>query len=321
MTQETGAVASARRTLSLEMGGLEKLAASLGADFERAVDVLHSIGAAEGRVIVSGMGKSGHIGVKIAATLASTGTPAYFVHPAEASHGDLGMIRASDVLLMLSWSGETAELHDLVAYGKRFSIPLLAVTSEAGSALARAANVVLLLPKSEEACPNGLAPTTSTVMQLALGDALAVALMERKGFSPAQMREFHPGGALGARLVRVGDVMHTGARLPLVAPDVPMSEALVVMSEKGFGCLGIMEGGRLAGVITDGDLRRHMRPDLLSRKVCEVMTLEPVTVAPDMLIAEALALANRRRITCLFVVEEGGVCGIAHAHDLLRGQG
>ena len=315
-SQETSAVASARRTLALETAGLERLAASLGQAFERAVDVLH---AAEGRVIVSGMGKSGHVGAKIASTLASTGTPAYFVHPAEASHGDLGMIRAGDALVMLSWSGETAELHDLVAYGKRFSIPLLALTSEPASALARAADVVLQLPKSEEACPNGLAPTTSTVMQLALGDALAVALMQRKGFSPAQMREFHPGGALGARLARVRDVMHAGERLPLVAPDAPMSEALVVMSEKGFGCLGAVQDGRLVGVVTDGDLRRHMQPGLLSLRVREVMTAEPVCVAPDMLVAEALALANRMRITCLFVVEDGGVCGIAHAHDLLRG--
>lgn len=309
------ALESARRTLLLETRGLEQLQQSLGESFERAVDLLHKVG---GRVIVSGMGKSGHISAKIAATFASTGTPAYFVHPAEASHGDLGMIRNDDALVMFSRSGETAELHNLVTYAKRFSIPLIAVTSEASSALARAGDVVLELPKSEEACPNGLAPTTSTTMQLALGDALAVALMERRGFSPAQMREFHPGGALGSRLMRVRDVMHTGEHLPLVAPDALMSEALVVMSRKGFGCLGITEDEKLVGVITDGDLRRHMEDGLLQRRAREVMTLEPVTVAPDILVAEAIALANRVRITCLFVVEEGRVCGIVHAHDLLR---
>ncbi|MCY4032110.1 MAG: KpsF/GutQ family sugar-phosphate isomerase [Hyphomicrobiales bacterium] len=309
------ALESARQTLTLETRGLEQLQQSLGESFEQAVDLLHKVG---GRVIVSGMGKSGHISAKIAATFASTGTPAYFVHPAEASHGDLGMIRKDDALVMFSRSGETAELHNLVTYAKRFSIPLLAVTSEASSALARAGDVVLELPKSEEACPNGLAPTTSTTMQLALGDALAVALMERRGFSPAQMREFHPGGALGSRLMRVRDVMHTGEHLPLVAPDTLMSEALVVMSRKGFGCLGITEDDKLVGVITDGDLRRHMEDGLLQRRTREVMTLDPVTVEPDILVAEAIALVNRVRITCLFVVEEGRACGIVHAHDLLR---
>lgn len=311
------AVSMARRTLSLEIRGLERLAESLGESFERAVDLIQKV---TGRVIVSGMGKSGQIGMKIASTLASTGTPAYFVHPAEASHGDLGMIRSEDALMMLSWSGETAELHDLVAYTKRFSIPLLAVTSESYSALARAGDVVVLLPKSEEACPNGLAPTTSTVMLLALGDALSLVLMERRGFSSAQMREFHPGGALGARLMRVCDVMHDGERLPLVKPGTLMSDALVVMSEKGFGCLGVVEDDELVGVITDGDLRRHMDSRLLGRRVRDVMTLDPITVAPEILVAEALALVNRSRITCLFIVNaQGKVQGIVHAHDLLRG--
>lgn len=313
--KQRSALESARRTLTLETRGLEQLQQSLGESFEQAVDLLHKV---SGRVIVSGMGKSGHIGTKIAATFASTGTPAYFVHPAEASHGDLGMIRKDDALIMLSRSGETAELHNLVIYAKRFSIPLIAVTSEISSALARAGDIILELPKSEEACPNGLAPTTSTTLQLVLGDALAVALMERRGFSSAQMREFHPGGALGARLMRVRDVMHVGEHLPLVVPDALMSEALVVMSSKGFGCLGIIEDKKLVGVITDGDLRRHMEDGLLKRRACEVMTLEPITVAPDILVAEAIALANRLRITCLFVVEENRVCGIVHAHDLLR---
>lgn len=310
------ALESARRTFALETRGLEQLQRSLGESFQQAVDLLHGV---RGRVIVSGMGKSGHIGAKIAATLASTGTPAYFVHPAEASHGDLGMIRKDDALIMLSRSGETAELHNLVTYAKRFSIPLLAVTSESSSALARAGDIILELPVVEEACPNGLAPTTSTTMQLVLGDALAVALMERRGFSPEQMREFHPGGALGARLTRVRDVMHTGEHLPLVAPDALMSEALVMMSRKGFGCLGIIEGEKLTGIITDGDLRRHMEEGLLQRHAREVMTLDPVTIAPDILVAEAIAVANRLRITCLFVIEDGRVLGIVHAHDLLRG--
>ena len=310
------ALESARRTFALETHGIEQLQRSLGESFQQAVDLLHGV---RGRLIVSGMGKSGHIGAKIAATLASTGTPAYFVHPAEASHGDLGMIRKDDALIMLSRSGETAELHNLVTYAKRFSIPLLAVTSETSSALARAGDIVLELPVAEEACPNGLAPTTSTTMQLVLGDALAIALMERRGFSPEQMREFHPGGALGVRLTRVCDVMHVGDHLPLVVPDALMSDALVVMSRKGFGCLGIVEEEKLVGVITDGDLRRHMEDGLLQRRAREVMTLDPVTIAPDLLVAEAIALANRLRITCLFIIEDERVRGIVHAHDLLRG--
>jgi arabinose-5-phosphate isomerase len=278
------------------------------------------IGAAAGRTIVTGMGKSGHIARKIAATMASTGTPAYFVHPGEASHGDLGMIRSDDVILALSWSGETAELADITTYSRRFNIPLVAITSGAESALGREADVCLCLPKSEEACPNGLAPTTSTTMQLAIGDALAVALLEAKGFTAQDFRRFHPGGKLGARLTFVRDVMHVGDKLPLVAAGALMSEAMVEISAKGFGCVGVLDPmGKLAGIVTDGDLRRHMRPDLMSAKVIDVMTASPKVGAPDLLAVEALQNLNSRKIAALFIVDvDERPIGIVHLHDLLR---
>jgi arabinose-5-phosphate isomerase len=314
------ALASAARTLKLETEGLKALDAMLRTEmagpFIAAVELIHG---AKGRVIVSGIGKSGHVGRKIAATLASTGTPAYFVHPSEASHGDLGMITPADVILALSWSGETAELTNIITYASRFRVPLLAVTSRVESALARAADVVLVLPKAMEACPHGLAPTTSTTMQLALGDCLAIALLEAKGFTERDFREFHPGGQLGARLRFVSDMMHTGDRLPVVRMDVGMAEALVIMTEKSFGCLGVVDGrGRLAGIITDGDLRRHMGGELLSRKTSEIMTRRPKTVAPDTLASAALEMINAAKITALFVVEAGKPIGIVHIHDLLR---
>ncbi|MGI9387961.1 MAG: KpsF/GutQ family sugar-phosphate isomerase, partial [Methyloligellaceae bacterium] len=274
---------------------------------------------ASGRVIVSGMGQSGHVGQKVAATLASTGTPAYFVHPGEANHGDLGMITGDDVLLALSWSGETAELSGLITYSRRFAVPLIAVTSCAKSTLASSAEAVLLLPQAKEACPHGLAPTTSTVMQLALGDALAIALLESKGFTAQDFSIFHPGGQLGAKLKFVGDIMHTGEQLPLVPFDTVMSDALVTMTEKSFGCLGITDsGGRLAGIITDGDLRRRMGPTLLEASAEDVMTASPKTVKPDMLASAALELINASSITALFVVENDKPVGIIHVHDLLR---
>ena len=289
----------------------------LGGAFARAVE---TIGAATGRTIVTGMGKSGHVARKIAATLASTGAPAYFVHPGEASHGDLGMIRAGDAILALSWSGETAELADIITYSRRFAIPLIAVTSGADSALGREADVRLCLPRAEEACPNGLAPTTSTTMQLAVGDALAVALLEAKGFTAQDFRLFHPGGKLGARLTFLRDVMHAGERLPLVRDDAQMGEAVVEISAKGFGCVGVLDAhGKLAGIVTDGDLRRHMRPDLMSARVSDVMTRGPQVGAPDQLAAEALQLISSRKIGALFVVNEAGrPLGIVHLHDLLR---
>src|SRR5256885_5379878 len=258
-------LAVARRVIRAEIAGLESLAEALDGTFEAAVDACT---AARGRIVVTGLGKSGHIGRKIAATLASTGTPAQFVHPVEASHGDLGMIGSGDAILALSNSGETSELADIVAYSRRFEILLVAITGSARSTLAGAADVALLLPAAAEACPMGLAPTTSTTMMMTLGDALAIALLERKGFSPADFQRFHPGGKLGRKLLRVGEIMHKGDSVPLVAPDAPMSEAILVMSEKSFGCVGVSGAdGKLVGVITDGDLRRHMDDRLLARSV------------------------------------------------------
>src|SRR4051812_18442235 len=273
-------VASALRTLETERNGLSVLMAAvsdgLGEEFARAVD---TIAAAKGRVIVSGMGKSGHVGRKITATFASTGTPAHYVHPAEASHGDLGMVQPDDVIIALSWSGETTELADLIGYAKRFRVPLIAMTSNAASTLGHAADICLCLPKAKEACPNGLAPTTSTTMQLALGDALAVALLERRGFTAEHFRVFHPGGKLGAQLKLVRDVMHTGERLPIVPVGTLMAQALSVQSEKSFGCVIVVNhDGSLAGIITDGDLRRHLSGDLVERPVEEVMTRDPITI-------------------------------------------
>jgi arabinose-5-phosphate isomerase len=273
-------------------------------------------------VVVTGMGKSGHIGRKIAATLASTGTPAQFVHPGEASHGDLGMLVRGDVVLALSNSGETAELADLIEHAHRFGLPLVAITQNERATLARAADVVLALPAAPEACRIGLAPTTSTTMQLALGDALAVALLTRRGFGPQDFRQFHPGGRLGARLRRVRDLMHAGGDMPLAPPETPMHAALLEMSAKRFGCLGVVDAdGRLVGIVTDGDLRRHMGPDLLTRRVEEIMTRAPRAIGPEALAADALRMMNEPRhpITTLFVVDAARVpLGILHVHDLLR---
>lgn len=315
------ATASALRTLELERDGLNAVAAALrgdlGAEFERACALFR---AATGRIIVTGMGKSGHIGRKLAASFASTGAPAYFVHPAEASHGDLGMIQAGDAILALSWSGETSELADIIIYSRRFAIPLVAITANAASNVGREADVCLVLPKSEEACPNGLAPTTSTTMQLALGDALVVALLQARGFSAQDFRQFHPGGKLGARLTFVRDVMHRDARIPLVAIEARMDHAVVEISAKGFGCVGVVDARRrLVGIITDGDMRRKMRSDLMTVPVAEVMTHAPQVITEDAMAVEAMQILNARKIMALFVVDEAGApCGIVHFHDLLR---
>ncbi|MBV9785983.1 MAG: KpsF/GutQ family sugar-phosphate isomerase [Acidisphaera sp.] len=313
----------ARSVLGKEAAALRILADALDAAFTQAVALF---AAAQGRVVVSGMGKSGHVARKVAATFASTGTPALFVHPAEASHGDLGMIVAGDAVLALSNSGETVELADLVAHARRFGLPLVAITGRAGSTLARAADVALLLPSTPEACPMGLAPTTSTTMQMALGDALAVALLTRRGFTATDFRTFHPGGRLGARLRRVRELMHVGEALPLASPDVPMQQALLTMTEKRFGCLGVTDGsGHLVGIVTDGDLRRAMGPDLLARRVGSIMNRAPRCIGPDALAVDALREMNAgvRPITSLFVLEGGGRApapplGILHIHDLLR---
>jgi arabinose-5-phosphate isomerase len=273
----------------------------------------------QGRAVVTGMGKSGHIAHKIAATMASTGTPAFFVHPGEASHGDLGMITSGDVVIALSFSGETAELADLVAYTKRFDIPLVGITGSGASALAEAASVALVLPDLNEACPMGLAPTTSTTAMLALGDALAVAMLERKGFSPDDFQIFHPGGKLGDQLKKVADIMHTGDELPLVPDNMLMSEAILIMTARSYGCLGVVEGdGALQGIITDGDLRRHMSPELMTRLTGQVMTTGSTSIRPEALVNEALRTMNTKFITTLFVVQNERPIGIIHIHDCLR---
>ncbi len=313
-------ISPAVRALRIEAAGLLALEHSLQGEMEEPFDrACGLMQAARGRIIVTGMGKSGHIGAKIAATLASTGTPAFFVHPAEASHGDLGMIAPEDVIIALSWSGETAELRSIVFYSRRFRVPLIAITSRADSTLARSADVALVLPRVEEACPHGLAPTSSTLIQLALGDVLAIALLENRGFTADDFLKFHPGGSLGANLAHVRDVMHRGDRLPLAPVGMEMNEALMLITQKGFGCLGVINPrGHLVGIITDGDLRRHLSNDLFSRRVEEVMTPDPKTIAPDALVASALEMLQSAAIMALMVVEDRKPVGIVHMHDLLK---
>jgi arabinose-5-phosphate isomerase len=314
------AIASALRTLEAEGSGVDALATALrdglGGAFAAAVELIR---AAQGRVIVTGMGKSGHVARKIASTLASTGTPGFFVHPGEASHGDLGMIASSDVILALSWSGETAELKNITDYSRRHSIKLVAVTAFPDSALAKVADVVLALPQAREACPHNLAPTTSSLMQLALGDALAIALLESHGFTAVDFGLLHPGGKLGTLLKTVNDIMHTGSAVPLAPLGSRMSDAILEMTAKGFGCVGITDGrGMLIGIVTDGDLRRHMRGDLLDTRVDDVMTRAPKTVRPNQLLSETLDILNSMKVTALYAVEAGKPVGIIHVHDLLR---
>jgi arabinose-5-phosphate isomerase len=313
-SSSTDFLATGQRVLRREAGALTALAAAIGISFADAIGLLMQ---AKGRVIVSGMGKSGHISRKIAATFASTGTPAHFVHPAEASHGDLGMVAEGDVLLVLSNSGETPELANMIAHAKRFAIPMIAIASREDSTLMRQATVAILLPQVPEACETGIVPTTSTTMMLALGDALAVALMEHRAFTPDHFRMFHPGGKLGARLLKVRDLMHDDP--PLVASDLPMGEVLLEITRRGFGVVGVTDhAGDLAGIITDGDLRRHL-DGLMSHKAGEVMTRSPRTITPEALAGEALAVMNDRKITCLLVTDAGrGPIGILHIHDCLR---
>ena len=311
-------IATGRRVIGIEAAALGDLASTLGASFVEAVSLML---AARGRVSLSGMGKSGHVARKVAATLASTGTPALYVHPAEASHGDLGMITTEDVVLLLSNSGETPELADLIAYTRRFAIPLIGVAGKADSTLLRQSDVALLLPPAPEACPVGLAPTTSTTMTLALGDALAVALMEHRAFGPEDFAGLHPGGRLGARLAKVANLMHTGDEVPLIGPEASMPEALIEMSRKGLGVVGVVDGaGALVGIITDGDLRRNMA-GLLERRVADVMTRGPQTIATTALASEALGVMNARKITTLFAAapeDPSRPAGILHVHDCLR---
>ncbi|MGZ9812060.1 KpsF/GutQ family sugar-phosphate isomerase [Pseudoroseicyclus sp. H15] len=303
------------RVLRCEAEALEMLAGGLD---DSAAEAVRLIREAPGRVVVTGMGKSGHVARKIAATFASTGTPAQFVHPAEASHGDLGMIASGDVVLAISNSGETAELADVVTYSRRFSIPLIAITKVPGSSLGRQADLILQLPDAPEACPMGRAPTSSTTASLALGDALAVVLMTERGFKEESFHAYHPGGRLGAQLLTVRALMHSGEALPMLAPDTPMSEGILEITAKGFGTAAVIEQGRLAGIITDGDLRRNIK-GLMERCAGEVATRDPLTIAPDALASEALALMNARKISTLFAVgEDGAVEGLIHIHDCLR---
>lgn len=312
----------AREVLSIEARALDALAASLDESFEQVVAAIEAV---KGRIIVTGVGKSGHIGNKVAATLASTGTPAFFVHAAEAGHGDLGMIGRDDAVLVLSNSGGNAELTAIISYAVRYRVPLFAITSRADSPLGRHADKILLLPRMEEACDLGVVPTTTTTAMLALGDALAVALLRRRGFTSEEFKIFHPGGALGSRLTKVSEIMHAGPEVPLVTLGTAMSEALVEMTTKSFGCTGVLDGaGRLAGIVTDGDLRRHMAPDLLAQPVDNVMTTTPRVIDPDALAVAALATMNgepggARPVTSLFVTDgENRPVGILHLHDCLR---
>src|ERR1700682_313779 len=326
MTKSSGtdhaneAVQSALRTLDAGVSGVSAIAAALegplGLAFTETVDLIRG---AKGRVIVTGLGKSGHVARKIAATLASTGTPAFFVHAAEASHGDLGMITPDDVILALSWSGEQPEMKNLITYAKRFRIALIAMTADRESTLSQAADIALTLPRAREACPHNLAPTTSSLMLLALGDALAIALLEGRGFTSVDFSVLHPGGKLGAMLKYTRDLMHSGDAVPLKPLGTRMSDALVEMSSKGFGCVGIVDPrGAIVGIVTDGDLRRHMRPDLMTALVDDVMTKNPKTIPRDLLASEALEILNSSKITALIVTDASRPVGIVHLHDILR---
>ncbi|WP_336278902.1 KpsF/GutQ family sugar-phosphate isomerase [Bartonella sp. CB175] len=315
-----GAVASALKTIAIEKQGIEALEAALLGDLSSSfISAVQAIRNAKGHVVITGLGKSGHIGTKIAATLASTGTPAFFVHAAEANHGDLGMIGSDDVILALSWSGETLELNGVINHAARFRIPLIAMTSGGNSALGRQADIVLLLPKIEEACPHGLAPTTSTIMQLAMGDALAVALLEMRGFTATDFKIYHPGGSLGASLKYARDIMHWGENVPLVMQGTAMTEAMNILVEKHFGCVGVVnQKGELIGVVTDGDLVRNIHFNFSECNVDEVMTRNPKIIDPDTLVGAATAFINDHHIGAVFVVEDKKPVGIVHFHDLLR---
>ncbi|QRM56663.1 KpsF/GutQ family sugar-phosphate isomerase [Sinorhizobium sp. BG8] len=316
-----GAISSAVRTIQTERHGLTALSKALESYLcDPFCEAVQQIAEGNGRVVVTGIGKSGHIGAKIAATLASTGTPSFFVHPVEANHGDLGMITRDDVIFAMSWSGESSELRGIISYSRRFSIPLIAVTSGASSTLAREADIVLLLPKAAEACPHGLAPTTSTVMQLAIGDALAVALLEARGFTAVDFKTFHPGGKLGASLSHVGDIMHSGEHMPLVPLGTPMPEAVMTLAQKRYGCVGVVrDDGKLAGIVTDGDIARNIGRNLADALVDDIMTQNPKTVKTTTLATAALGLLNQHNISALIVTDEGNYpLGIVHFHDLLR---
>lgn len=314
------AIRSAIRTVTTEQAGMAALATALDNGLaEPFADAVARISGISGRVIVTGVGKSGHIGAKLAATLASTGTPAFFVHPAEANHGDLGMIARDDAVIAMSWSGESAELKGIVAYARRFAIPLIGITSNEASALARESDVVLCLPRAPEACPHGLAPTTSTLLQLAVGDAIAVALLEARGFTPEHFRTFHPGGQLGANLTKVSEIMRSGERIPVAVRGTKMPEAVMTLSRLKVGCVCVLESdGTLAGIVTDGDVARNLHRDLREIAVDDIMTTTPKTIAPDTLAGTAIAMLNDHSISALVVIDDGKPVGVVHFHDLLR---
>jgi len=317
-TKTFNAIEVARRVIKIETDGMTALAANLDASFTKSIALIQNL---RGRAVLAGVGKSGHVARKISATLSSTGTSSFFVHPTEASHGDMGMITKDDCVIALSRSGETKELADMIGYCKRFAVPLIAMTCKDGSTLAKAADTVLLLPDTPEACAVTGAPTTSTTLQIALGDALAVALLEARGFTAGDFKTFHPGGSLGAQLASASDLMHTGAHLPLVGDNETMEAALNMMGEKGFGCVGITDkNGMLIGMITDGDIRRNLDKDLPKAAVTSIMTQNPKTIAPDMLAADALRVmtAVPPKVMQVFVVDARNPVGILHMHDLLR---
>lgn len=319
----TSALQAAQQTVEIEASGLQAMRSALdgelGIRFEAAISMILAAQAKGGRIIVTGMGKSGHIGRKIAASLASTGALSHFVHPAEASHGDLGMVGNNDVVLALSWSGEAPELADIIAYTRRFSVPLIAITSGSKSALGSAADIALVLPKMAEACPNGLAPTTSTTMQLAMGDCITVALLSLRRFTAQDFRQFHPGGKLGSRLLKVRDLMHSGVNMPLVSEDARLSQAIVEISSKRYGMTGVVDvEGRLTGIVTDGDLRRAFSEGFTDRAVTEIMTRNPCVTMPDTLASQLLAEMNARSITGMFAVQNTRPVGVIHLHEILR---
>ena len=309
-------IESAQKALSDEIEGLSLLKEFFNSDFEKAVNAIFN---SKGKVVVTGVGKSGHIGRKISATLSSTGTPSYFIHPTEASHGDMGMIEEKDIILAISWSGETTELGNIVKYALENKIKLIGLSSNKESHLAKSSNIALNIPMVEEACPNGLAPTTSTTMQLVIGDAIAISLLNIRDFNKDNFRSLHPGGQLGAALAVVKDVMHSGESLPTIDIGSPMSEALIKISEKGFGCIGVISNNSLEGIITDGDLRRHMGPEILNNKVESIMTKSPQMVSSTLLVSDALKLINNLGIQGLFVTDDGkSPIGFVNFHDLIR---
>ncbi|MDC0474686.1 KpsF/GutQ family sugar-phosphate isomerase [Hyphomicrobiales bacterium] len=309
-------IESAQKALSDEIEGLSLLKEFFNSDFEKAVDAIFN---SKGKVVVTGVGKSGHIGRKISATLSSTGTPSYFIHPTEASHGDMGMIEEKDIILAISWSGETTELGNIVKYALENKIKLIGLSSNKESHLAKSSNIALNIPMVEEACPNGLAPTTSTTMQLVIGDAIAISLLNIRDFNKDNFRSLHPGGQLGAALAVVKDVMHSGESLPTIDIGSPMSEALIKISEKGFGCIGVISNNSLEGIITDGDLRRHMGPEILNNRVESIMTKRPQMVSSKLLVSDALKLINNLGIQGLFVTDDGKTpIGFVNFHDLIR---